>query len=74
MSYLIKYVRIKPSSPICNRETFDRLYKITEDEVTLKEFLPYLVGDYKCMSLILVLHMLKTIKVDSVLDTTISAV
>ena len=34
----------KPSSPICDRATFDRLYKITEDRLPWKNFFPILLG------------------------------
>lgn len=34
----------KPSSPICNRATFDRLYKITEERLPWKNFFPILLG------------------------------
>lgn len=36
--------KAKPSSPICNRETFDKLYKITEDRLPWKNFFPILLG------------------------------
>ena len=36
--------KAKPSSPICNRETFYRLYKITEDRLPWKNFFPILLG------------------------------
>ena len=34
----------KPSSPICDRATFDRLYKITEERLPWKNFFPILLG------------------------------
>ena len=34
----------KPSSPICDRATFDRLYKITEDRLPWNNFFPILLG------------------------------
>lgn len=34
----------KPSSPVCDRATFDRLYKITEERIPWKNFFPILLG------------------------------
>ena len=39
-----KVCKNKPSSPICNRATFDRLYKITEERLPWKNFFPILLG------------------------------
>ena len=39
-----KVCKSKPSSPICDRATFDRLYKITEDRLPWKNFFPILLG------------------------------
>lgn len=36
--------KAKPSSPICDRATFDRLYKITEERLPWKNFFPILLG------------------------------
>jgi len=36
--------KTKPSSPICDRATFDRLYKITEERLPWKNFFPILLG------------------------------
>lgn len=34
----------KPSSPLCDKETFYRLYKITEERIPWKNFFPILLG------------------------------
>ena len=39
-----KVCKSKPSSPICDRATFDRLYKITEERLPWKNFFPILLG------------------------------
>ncbi len=39
-----KVCKSKPPSPICDRATFDRLYKITEERLPWKNFFPILLG------------------------------